>query len=154
MVGAKVGGSDCWQFAAAGPWSLEFAAISATAIQPAANQTPSFIPIAQIVDLFPFLDDELQKGIPAGFQRLGLIDGRLSVDATLPVDEIGDKLGIAEMMDEEVDTLGGLVLARLGRMPRVGDKVRLGDRIVEVSSMRGRRILRLAVSPAGPGEKS
>ena len=76
-----------------------------------------------------------------------LPDGSFSVDATLPLDETEEELGIHADADEEVDTLGGLVFARLGRMPRVGDSVVLDGRTVKVSRIRGRRILRLVVQP-------
>ena len=73
---------------------------------------------------------------------------RMSVDATLPVDEIEDRLGIDDLLDDEnVDTLGGLVFSRLGRIPQVGDVVSVGDRQVEVSRIEGRRILRVLVHP-------
>jgi len=81
-----------------------------------------------------------------------LPDGRLSVDATLPVDEIEPQLGIQEAPEDEIDTLGGLVLARLGRMARIGDAVEVGGRTVRVSRVRGRRILRLVVEPPAAGE--
>jgi CBS domain containing-hemolysin-like protein len=45
--------------------------------------------------------------------------------------------------DKQVDTLGGLVTARLGRFPRVGDSVRTGNLTLTVESMRGRRVHRL-----------
>ena len=77
-----------------------------------------------------------------------LPDGRLSVDAILPVDEIEERLGIENPFDDEnVDTLGGLVFARLGRIPQVGDVVSVGDRRVEVARIKGRRILRVLVHP-------
>jgi putative hemolysin len=76
--------------------------------------------------------------------------GRLSVDASVPADEIAETLGIEDSTDEQVDTLGGLVVARLGRIARPGDVVTLGGRRVEVSRMRGRRIVRLVVHPAAP----
>ena len=79
-----------------------------------------------------------------------LDDGRLSVDAALPLDEMEEKLGISEGSYEDVDTLGGLVLARLGRIALVGDVVELGGRRVEVSRVKGRRILRLTVYPPQP----
>ncbi|MGQ9650275.1 MAG: hemolysin family protein [Phycisphaerae bacterium] len=43
-------------------------------------------------------------------------------------------------LDEEVTTLAGLILARLGRLPAVGDKLRLGNLVLTVESLRGRRI--------------
>ncbi len=94
--------------------------------------------IGEIQDEF---DQELPKVRP-------LEDGRLSVDATLPVDQL-EQLGIPEEHHEDVDTLGGLVLARLGRIARVGDVVELGGRKIEVSRVKGRRILRLTVHPSG-----
>jgi putative hemolysin len=74
-------------------------------------------------------------------------DGRLLVDAALSLDDMEGVLGIEDDGEEDVDTIAGLVLARLGRIARAGDTVRIGGRRVEVVKVRGRRILRLAVSP-------
>lgn len=43
-------------------------------------------------------------------------------------------------LDEEFTTLAGLILARLGRMPAVGDRIRMGNLVLTVESLRGRRI--------------
>lgn len=43
-------------------------------------------------------------------------------------------------LPDEATTLGGLMLARLGRVPAVGDAVRLGNVRLTVESLRGRRI--------------
>jgi len=56
----------------------------------------------------------------------------------------------------DVSTVGGLVMARLGRMPSVGDSTTLGNLLIEVETMKGRRIdallLRLQDQPnALPG---
>ena len=96
-------------------------------------------------ELIGEIQDEFDEEAPK-VQDLG--GGRLSVDASVPADEIAETLGIEDGADEEVDTLGGLVLARLGRIARPGDVVTLGGRRVEVSRMRGRRIVRLTVHPA------
>ena len=74
-------------------------------------------------------------------------DGRVLVDAALPLDEMEEQLHLVDDTEEDVDTLGGLVLARLGRLARVGDRVEVGGRTVEVVRIRGRRIVRLAVLP-------
>ncbi len=42
--------------------------------------------------------------------------------------------------DEGATTLAGLMLARLGRIPAVGDRVRMGNLLLTVESLRGRRI--------------
>jgi CBS domain containing-hemolysin-like protein len=75
-------------------------------------------------------------------------DGRLHLDASLTIEELEVAVGEHDDTDEGVDTVGGLVLARLGRIARVGDTVRFGTRTLEVVRVRGRRILRVAVSPA------
>jgi CBS domain containing-hemolysin-like protein len=94
------------------------------------------------------IQDEFDQEPP---KVLDLGGGRLSVDAALPLDEIEEKLKILEDADEGVDTLGGLALVRLGRIAKVGDAVTIGGRLVEVTRVRGRRILRLLVHP--PEEK-
>ena len=90
------------------------------------------------------IQDEFDRETP---KVRKLPDGRLSVDAALPVDEIEQQLGIAGEFEEEVDTVGGLVFTRLGRLPSTGDSVVLDGHRVEVSRMRGRRIVRLIVHP-------
>lgn len=105
--------------------------------------------IVTLEDVLEELTGEIQDEFDSEPPKVhALADGRLSVDATLPRDEIEEKLGIVEDLDEEVDTLGGLVLAKLGRIARVGDCVELCGRKVEVSRVRGRRILRLVVHPS------
>ncbi len=93
------------------------------------------------------IQDEFDQEPP---KVLDVGGGRVSVDAALPLDEIEEKLGIREEVDEEVDTLGGLAVARLGRLAKAGDVVTLGGRRVEVTRVRGRRILRLLVHPPEP----
>ena len=59
---------------------------------------------------------------------------------------------------EDVSTVGGLVLAQLGRVPRAGDRIRVGDvelQVEQVSRRRVRRVLarRITVeSPDAPDE--
>jgi CBS domain containing-hemolysin-like protein len=95
-------------------------------------------------ELIGEIQDEFDEETP---KVHALRDGKLSVDAGLPVDDLEEALGIPEVDLEDVDTLGGLVLARLGRMPRPGDVVDVSGRKVEVTRMKGRRILRLTVHP-------
>jgi CBS domain containing-hemolysin-like protein len=103
--------------------------------------------IATLEDVLEELTGEIQDEFDREVPKVqDLADGRLSVDATLPVGELQEVLGI-EVVDEEVDTLGGLVVARLGRLARVGDVVELDGRRIEVARVRGRRILRLTVHP-------
>lgn len=42
--------------------------------------------------------------------------------------------------DDRVSTLAGLIVAGLGRLPAVGDQLRLGNLLLTVESLRGRRV--------------
>ena len=59
-----------------------------------------------------------------------------------------------------LSTMGGLVMARLGRVPRVGDQVAFGNVLIEVESMQGRRVSSLAIrlvdrhEPGSEGRRS
>lgn len=90
------------------------------------------------------IQDEFDQEPP---KVLDVGSGRFSVDASLPVDELEERLGIREETDDEVDTLGGLAVVRLGRIAKAGDVVTIGGRRIEVTRVRGRRILRLLVHP-------
>jgi CBS domain containing-hemolysin-like protein len=50
-----------------------------------------------------------------------------------------DRFDVGEI-DAHVDTLGGLILAKLGRLPRVGDVVHIRNLTLTVEQMRKRRI--------------
>ncbi len=83
-------------------------------------------------------------------------DGRLMLDAALTIAELETATGAHEDIVEDVDTIGGLVQARLGRLARIGDAIPFGGRTLEVVRVKGRRILRVAASqptaPAAPTE--
>ncbi len=71
---------------------------------------------------------------------LSLIDARSDYDLDVP--------------EGDWSTLGGYVFARLGRLPRVGDRVRIPDAGLEVVAMDGRRVaaLRVLREPADAGD--
>ncbi|MEZ5194401.1 MAG: transporter associated domain-containing protein [Nocardioides sp.] len=46
------------------------------------------------------------------------------------------------------ETLAGYVMARLGRIPEVGDRVPAGDLVLEVTEMAGRRVTRVSFGRA------
>jgi CBS domain containing-hemolysin-like protein len=54
---------------------------------------------------------------------------------------------------EEVDTLGGLIVAILGRVPTVGDEVTIGVRRLRVEALDGLRVATLRVFP-NPGSSA
>lgn len=61
------------------------------------------------------------------------------------------KLLDVELPDGEFDTLGGFIMARLGRVPRVGDRVVLGDYVFTVDAMDARRVDGVRIRRVMPG---
>ena len=77
-------------------------------------------------------------------------DGSLLVDGGVAIDDLLAELGIETSETPErrgYHTVGGLVMAVLGRVPAVGDQFRWADYRLEVVDMDGRRIDRVLVSP-------
>lgn len=66
------------------------------------------------------------------------------VSADLGIAAWGDGLGIEEV-DRRANTVGGLILARLGRLPRVGESVRIRNLRLTVESMQRHRIERVLI---------
>ncbi len=73
-------------------------------------------------------------------------DGSLTVDGRVAIEDFKIRLGLQAMPGEdEVSTVGGFMLYRLGRLPRPGDTVHYGSYGFEVLSMDGRRVDKLRV---------
>lgn len=66
-------------------------------------------------------------------------EGRLSVAGTVRLDELGEALGLV-LEHDEVHTVSGLVLAKLGRPPETGDRVEHEGVVLEVSALRGKGV--------------
>ncbi|MCK6212681.1 hemolysin family protein [Georgenia sp. EYE_87] len=79
--------------------------------------------------------------------------GTWVVPGVLRPDELAHKADLVVPDDGPYETLGGLVMERLGRIPRVGDEVRVNDVVLHVEQMDGRRVDRLRVWRAA-GEES
>jgi len=75
-------------------------------------------------------------------------DGSWLVDAMMNFDDLCDRIGLRGEAGE-YDTLGGFVIAHLGRLPKVADRFRAGGFHFEVVDMDGRRVDRVLVSRAG-----
>lgn len=82
-------------------------------------------------------------------------DGSWLLDGLIPVPELKDRLGFAQVPEEELgryNTLSGMVMLLLGRVPHTGDAVEWAGWRFEIVDMDGRRIdkvlaTRVAVAP-------
>lgn len=86
--------------------------------------------------------DEAEEDEPKIVERE---DGSLLVAGWMPVDEFADRVGIALDDDTDYDTVAGLVLYRVAEMPKIGQKVIVGEWLLEVVDIDGRRIDKLLV---------
>jgi putative hemolysin len=74
-----------------------------------------------------------------------LRNGDLELDGLINLDDFHDETGV-ELPDGPYETLAGYVMACLGRVPAVGDRVRFDGLALTVHAMDGRRIARVRLA--------
>jgi CBS domain containing-hemolysin-like protein len=96
--------------------------------------------VGEIQDEFDLEKPEL---VPLG-------GGRYQVDARMLVEDLEDALEI-EFSERDEDTIGGVVLSELGRVPKVGDEVNVGPLHLRVADAAANRIKTLELELRDPG---
>ncbi|MDR0592631.1 MAG: hemolysin family protein [Bifidobacteriaceae bacterium] len=91
--------------------------------------------------------DEHDRSRPAPRR---MADGSWRLSAQLRPDELAQMSGIVLPEDPAYETLGGLVMARLGRLPSPGDSVEVDGATLRVETMDGRRVVALRIWGARP----
>ncbi|HXU45584.1 MAG TPA: hemolysin family protein, partial [Thermoanaerobaculia bacterium] len=93
------------------------------------------------------IQDEFDRD-PAPFEGQ---DGVYKVSGAMLVEDLEDELGL-ELSERDEDTIGGVVLSELGRLPQVGDRVELGPITLDVLTIEGNRVktLRATVRAGEP----
>jgi CBS domain containing-hemolysin-like protein len=94
--------------------------------------------------------DEFDEATP-GVVRLG--SGSIEMPGSLSLPEAAGVLELGDLEDES-DTIGGYVVARIGRLPRKGDRIEVGDFVATVESVLRRRIERLRFDPLDKDERA
>jgi CBS domain containing-hemolysin-like protein len=98
-----------------------------------------------IEDLFEEIvgefEDEFDLGAPAMELRP---DGRLWVRGDVAADDLADLLDVSFEI-EEADTVSGLVIEQLGRLPRVGEEIDIGSVRLRVEEIERTRIGRVSL---------
>ncbi len=105
-----------------------------------------------IEEIIGEIRDEHEGDEPSAFEPLG--DGRVRIWGGTSLRESSQRLGFEPTEDEDdgFDTIGGLVLGRLDRIPVVGDEVDVATGTLRVTQMEGRRIAYLLFQPGAPAQ--
>ena len=98
---------------------------------------------------FVFLEDAIEEIVGPIYdefdnRELGLKqekEGVLLLPGSMPIPDASEILGVE--LDDETDTIGGLVVARLGRRPKKGEILDIGSYTVTVMTLRRNRLVRL-----------
>ncbi len=111
------------------------------------DEYSSFVGIVTVEDILEELvgdiRDEYDREEP-DVQKIA--DGVFVLDAQMWVDNINDELGLGLPIDESYETVGGLLIDRLGHIPQhPGEKVEIerGRITLVVMQMHGRRIVKV-----------
>ncbi len=110
--------------------------------QPLAVVLDEFGGVEGVVTLHDFLEEILGDAAPRVeadlyIEQLG--DGRLLANGTARLADLSEHLGF-DATREGIETIGGYVINTLGKLPRQGTSVRLGDWKVTVRAMTQRRV--------------
>ncbi len=88
--------------------------------------------------------DEFDDEEPA-VKELG--DGSYRMDGRIPIGEVNEALG-TDFESQDFETVGGLVLGHLGRVPEIGDEVRLDGYLLRVDEIDGPRVAQVVIREA------
>jgi CBS domain containing-hemolysin-like protein len=99
--------------------------------------------VGEIEDEFDVRQQEVQLVTP----NEAIVDARVGIDA---LNEMFD----LRIEKEDFDSVGGFIFNSLGRMPSVGDEVRVDGLVMRVLTVMGRRIKKVRITKVeGPAEK-
>jgi putative hemolysin len=114
--------------------------------------------VITVRDLLEAITGEFTE--PSGEDSWAVVrdDGTWLVDGLIPVPELKDRLGLKELPEEErgrYNTLAGMIMLLLGRLPRTADVVEWGGWRFEVVDLDGKRIDKvLASRQSAPGDEA
>ncbi len=97
--------------------------------------------VLSLEDVIEELVGDIQDEYDEELESVQTIDGGYAFTGGLLLEEMADILSIP-VPDSDADTLQGLLMERLERLPRPGDELSLGEWVVEVMSVEERAITR------------
>jgi CBS domain containing-hemolysin-like protein len=121
------------------------------------DEYSSFVGIVTVEDILEEIVgdilDEYDKEEP---EIQNISEGVFAVDAQMWVEDINERLGIILPTDESYETIGGLIIDRLGHIPlHPGEKIEIneGKMTLVVMQMHGRRIVKVKIVIHPPKEE-
>ncbi len=106
----------------------------------------SFEGLVTAADVLEAIVGDATDATPQPGSAAGAGESVLVLDGLMPVDELKARLELPDLPAEgSYHTLGGLLLALLRRVPRVGDRMVFAGWRFEVLEMDGRRVARARV---------
>lgn len=100
-------------------------------------------------EIFGEVQDEFDLDEEADIKEIG--EDVYLANAMMRLDEIADTFEV-EIIDEDVDTIGGLVVKLLGRIAQIGDVVEIQNLEFSVKEIDGARITKLVITKKLPEE--
>jgi CBS domain containing-hemolysin-like protein len=103
------------------------------------------------------IEDEFDLAVKADFVKEG---ENFKVAGDFPLHTLRERLELDGLNGVDVDTVSGFVIQKLGRWPRPGDVVELGEYRVRVTAVQQKRVAQVLIMPRtqevarqdGPGE--
>lgn len=106
--------------------------------------TAGMVTIEELIEeIVGSVSDELAINTPQ-FRRTE--DGAIEADAMASVDEVNAQLNLELPESDDYETLAGLMMTRLGRVPKEGDAARIGALKLTVTKVQGPRIEKILLS--------
>ena len=102
-------------------------------------------------EIFGEVQDEFDQDEEADIKEIA--DDTYVANAMMRIDEIAEYFEI-DVIDEDVDTIGGLVVKLIGRIAQVGDVVKIQNLELNVTEIDGARITKLLINRKHPEKVS
>jgi CBS domain containing-hemolysin-like protein len=113
-------------------------------VQDEFQQTAGLVTIEDLLEqLVGPISDEHEPLSPVMFQRLD--DHSAVVDAGLDIPELNRLLGLSLPEEEDYETLGGFVTAKLARIPETGEQFESDGARFTIVESEPRRVLRVRI---------
>lgn len=101
--------------------------------------------LVTIEDILEEIVGEIRDELDSETPKVKKLDQRTyEVNGQAHIDEVNEKAGL-DIQTDEVDTIGGYVTLKLGRIPQPGDRVEDAKFIITVNDASKNRVVKLTI---------